>query len=131
MDGYNGENCSLTCPHPFFVKECQRQCNCSEDLCDISKGCPMETTGIYFIGTLKLWYIYTPNDEYTVWNVYFKGTKDIFWIYVNIMLLIDSGLILHYIYFIGYGGFFGWFFVCFCFFVWNNFFLIIIFAIQI
>lgn len=48
MDGYQGENCSLTCPYPFFRKECQRQCNCSEDLCDISKGCPIETTGLIF-----------------------------------------------------------------------------------
>lgn len=44
MDGYHGENCSISCPYPFFGKECQMICNCSEDLCDISKGCPIETT---------------------------------------------------------------------------------------
>eukprot|EP00105_Crassostrea_gigas_P017413 XP_011435179.1 PREDICTED: scavenger receptor class F member 2 [Crassostrea gigas] len=44
MDGYHAENCSTPCPHPFFGKECQMICNCSEDLCDISKGCPIETT---------------------------------------------------------------------------------------
>lgn len=78
MDGYQGENCSLTCPYPFFGKECQRQCNCSEDLCDISKGCPIETTGIYFTSILKLWYMYAPNDEYTVLNVFLKEQKRYF-----------------------------------------------------
>lgn len=54
---------SLTCPYPFFGKECQMQCNCSKDLCDISTGCPIETTGIYFISTLLLLLIDTSNGE--------------------------------------------------------------------
>lgn len=55
MDGYHGENCSIPCPHPFFGKECQMKCNCSEDLCDISKGCPIETTGIHIILESGAW----------------------------------------------------------------------------
>lgn len=63
MDGYHGENCSLRCPYPFFGNECQMQCNCSKDLCDISTGCPIETTGIYFISPLLLLLIDTSNGE--------------------------------------------------------------------
>lgn len=63
MDGYHGENCSLPCPYPFFGEECQMICNCSKNLCDISNGCPIETTGIYSISTLLLLAIDTYNGK--------------------------------------------------------------------
>lgn len=45
MPGYNGINCTLLCPYPRFGVDCQRSCNCSRDLCDISTGCIGPTTG--------------------------------------------------------------------------------------
>lgn len=48
MPGYNGENCSLTCPYPYYGVDCQRTCNCSRDLCDSSTGCIAPITGKQF-----------------------------------------------------------------------------------
>lgn len=39
MSGYTGVNCSSLCPYPFYGEHCQRTCNCSRDLCDVSTGC--------------------------------------------------------------------------------------------
>ncbi|XP_062596687.1 uncharacterized protein LOC134258149 [Saccostrea cucullata] len=38
--GYTGLNCSMECRYPGYGKSCQEQCNCSQELCDISTGCP-------------------------------------------------------------------------------------------
>ncbi|XP_062570040.1 uncharacterized protein LOC134232095 [Saccostrea cucullata] len=37
--GYIGVNCSMACRYPGYGKYCQEQCNCSQELCDISIGC--------------------------------------------------------------------------------------------
>ncbi|XP_062571067.1 uncharacterized protein LOC134233089 isoform X1 [Saccostrea cucullata] len=37
--GYIGVNCSMACRYPGYGKYCQEQCNCSQELCDISTGC--------------------------------------------------------------------------------------------
>lgn len=45
MPGYNGVNCSLSCPYPYYGVTCQRTCNCSRELCDVSTGCTSLNTG--------------------------------------------------------------------------------------
>ncbi|XP_061195766.1 uncharacterized protein LOC133203995 [Saccostrea echinata] len=37
--GYMGLNCFMECRYPGYGKSCQEECNCSEELCDISTGC--------------------------------------------------------------------------------------------
>lgn len=44
MPGYNGINCTLLCPYPRYGVDCQRSCNCSKDLCNVSTGCIDPTT---------------------------------------------------------------------------------------
>lgn len=39
MLGHTGENCSSLCPYPYYGVDCQRPCNCSRDLCNVSTGC--------------------------------------------------------------------------------------------
>lgn len=45
MPGYNGINCTLLCPYPQYGVDCQRSCNCTRDLCNVSTGCIDPTTG--------------------------------------------------------------------------------------
>lgn len=45
MPGYTGMNCSSKCPYPSFGRKCQELCNCSENQCDISRGCNSLTSG--------------------------------------------------------------------------------------
>lgn len=47
MPGYNGVNCSAPCPYPYYGVHCQRTCNCSRNLCDVSTGCIRIVTGEY------------------------------------------------------------------------------------
>lgn len=39
MPGYTGENCLTTCPYPYYGLDCQRECDCSRERCDVSSGC--------------------------------------------------------------------------------------------
>lgn len=48
MAGYVGWNCSTPCPYPTYGVRCQGYCNCYKDLCDISMGCIIRTTGKHF-----------------------------------------------------------------------------------
>eukprot|EP00105_Crassostrea_gigas_P034889 XP_019919037.1 PREDICTED: platelet endothelial aggregation receptor 1-like [Crassostrea gigas] len=32
-------NCSSLCPYPYYGVHCQRTCNCSRELCNVSTGC--------------------------------------------------------------------------------------------
>lgn len=45
MPGYSGVNCSLQCPYPSYGVNCQKICNCIQELCDVSTGCQQTTTG--------------------------------------------------------------------------------------
>lgn len=44
MPGYIGLNCSNKCPFPFYGEKCKKQCDCSNDTCDVSTGCRDLTT---------------------------------------------------------------------------------------
>lgn len=39
IPGYSGINCTSLCPYPQYGVYCQRKCNCSKDMCDVSTGC--------------------------------------------------------------------------------------------
>lgn len=39
ISGYGAVNCSSPCPYPYYGVGCQRTCNCSRNLCDVSMGC--------------------------------------------------------------------------------------------
>lgn len=58
MSGYTGVNCSSLCPYPFYGEHCQRTCNCSRDLCNVSTGCIVGLIGNHF-----LFFFYEPNKE--------------------------------------------------------------------
>lgn len=45
MQGFSGENCLSSCPYPTYGNDCQKLCNCSKDMCDVSTGCQQITTG--------------------------------------------------------------------------------------
>lgn len=45
MPGYSGINCSTACPYPAYGHNCQRVCDCDEDICDLSTGCIQITAG--------------------------------------------------------------------------------------
>lgn len=47
MPGYSGINCTSLCPYPYYGAHCQRTCNCSRDLCNVSTGCIKIVTGKY------------------------------------------------------------------------------------
>lgn len=49
MPGYTGVNCSFLCPYPYYEKNCQRTCNCSRDLCNVSTGCIVGLIGNHFL----------------------------------------------------------------------------------
>lgn len=59
MLGYSGENCSAPCPYPYYGVECQRTCNCSRDLCNVSTGC-------IFGGNHFFNFFHEPNKENVV-----------------------------------------------------------------
>lgn len=64
MPGYNGVNCSLLCPYPYFGVKCQRSCNCSRDLCDVSTGCIERSKGNYiFFNDHK-------NENVLIWFIF-------------------------------------------------------------
>eukprot|EP00105_Crassostrea_gigas_P017137 XP_011434796.1 PREDICTED: multiple epidermal growth factor-like domains protein 10 isoform X1 [Crassostrea gigas] len=37
--GYIGKYCRARCIYPYFGKECEAECNCSEPMCDVATGC--------------------------------------------------------------------------------------------
>lgn len=37
--GYFGQHCSKPCVYPSFGERCQRECNCTEEICNIITGC--------------------------------------------------------------------------------------------
>nr|XP_034333563.1 multiple epidermal growth factor-like domains protein 10 isoform X2 [Crassostrea gigas] len=39
ISGYGEVNCSSPCPYPYYGVGCQKTCNCSRNLCDVSMGC--------------------------------------------------------------------------------------------
>ncbi|XP_078334363.1 laminin subunit alpha lam-3-like isoform X1 [Crassostrea virginica] len=44
--GYTGLNCTIRCPYPSYGENCQRNCTCSKEDCDVSTGCRTVTTEI-------------------------------------------------------------------------------------
>ncbi|XP_052708338.1 platelet endothelial aggregation receptor 1-like [Crassostrea angulata] len=46
MPGITGVNCSSLCPYPYYGVDCQRKCNCSRNLCNVSTGCIRIVTGV-------------------------------------------------------------------------------------
>lgn len=55
LPGYTELDCFSKCPYPTYGKNCQGLCNCSEILCDISRGCSSIPSGnIYLFVTIKL-----------------------------------------------------------------------------
>lgn len=50
MPDCTGENCSISCPYPYYGVDCQIlcTCTCSSDLCDSSIGCMDVTTINWF-----------------------------------------------------------------------------------
>lgn len=48
MSGYSGVNCSSLCPYPYYGKDCQRKCDCSRELCNVSTGCIVGLKGNHF-----------------------------------------------------------------------------------
>lgn len=42
--GYNGINCTTSCPYPSYGHQCQGNCDCVEDNCDVSTGCEPNIT---------------------------------------------------------------------------------------
>lgn len=50
MPGYTGENCLTTCPYPYYGLDCQRECDCSRERCDVSSGCiDYSTSNSYYL----------------------------------------------------------------------------------
>lgn len=45
MLGYDGINCTKSCPYPGYGEGCQGTCYCEKDMCDVSTGCKPNTTG--------------------------------------------------------------------------------------
>lgn len=45
MPGYSGINCSTAYPYPAYGHNCQRVCDCDEDICDLSTRCIQITAG--------------------------------------------------------------------------------------
>lgn len=37
--GFFGDNCTQPCRYPSFGEKCQRECDCSRDICDYITGC--------------------------------------------------------------------------------------------
>nr|XP_034337851.1 multiple epidermal growth factor-like domains protein 10 isoform X2 [Crassostrea gigas] len=37
--GFSGPNCSKPCQYPGFGQQCQEECNCTQDTCNIITGC--------------------------------------------------------------------------------------------
>lgn len=54
MEGFIGGNCSDLCPYPYYGQECQKRCNCSKDMCDVSIGCTGFDTGKHFLTILNI-----------------------------------------------------------------------------
>lgn len=44
MPGYTGINCTDACLYPTYGHNCQGNCDCKEDICDLSTGCTQITT---------------------------------------------------------------------------------------
>nr|XP_011454287.2 multiple epidermal growth factor-like domains protein 11 [Crassostrea gigas] len=45
-DGFTGVNCSIKCRFPSYGYRCQSACNCSEENCEASTGCILNTQRI-------------------------------------------------------------------------------------
>lgn len=49
--GYVGRFCRARCIYPYYGEECEKQCNCSEPICDVTIGCKAGDRGM----AQKLW----------------------------------------------------------------------------
>lgn len=70
--GYFGKNCRGKCTYPYYGDECQSQCDCDKDSCDVSVGCTNATQGIvwhvqYVLN--KLFFQLNWNSHYLKWNI--------------------------------------------------------------
>ncbi|XP_062599378.1 uncharacterized protein LOC134260867 [Saccostrea cucullata] len=41
-DGFIGPNCVVSCPYPAYGFQCQKECECTEDFCNVTTGCPLD-----------------------------------------------------------------------------------------
>ena len=57
MTGYTGFNCTIRCPFPSYGDNCQGNCTCSKEDCDVSTGCRTVTTKI---GNCAVFFIIFP-----------------------------------------------------------------------
>lgn len=44
--GYFGNNCTDPCRYPSFGYRCQKECNCTQDICDHKTGCSLPQSTI-------------------------------------------------------------------------------------
>lgn len=59
MPGYNGANCTIACPYPYYGNQCQQQCTCIKDLYDVASGCQYTTRGTFLILNITRAYTYS------------------------------------------------------------------------
>lgn len=78
MPGYSGINCTWLCPYPQYGVKCQRTCNCSENLCNVSTGCIGSTTGKHIEKYLQSKAVVNENvivpicnSMYIIWYFYY------------------------------------------------------------
>lgn len=57
ISGYTGQNCTLKCPYPTYGDNCQQNCKCRKDECDISSGCNSLTSGNVSLYMINLTFI--------------------------------------------------------------------------
>ncbi|XP_056013948.1 scavenger receptor class F member 2-like isoform X2 [Ostrea edulis] len=62
LPGYLGINCSIMCLYPYYGEECQEECDCERELCDVSVGCKDVTTD-----KTRSSIINTVNEDGIVW----------------------------------------------------------------
>lgn len=71
VPGYNGANCSISCPYPYYGNQCQRKCICIKDLCDVTSGCQhvtRDTTTTYGKGFLAVFNNAFSTESCTYYN---------------------------------------------------------------
>lgn len=69
MPGYNGANCSISCPYPYFGNQCQQMCTCIKDLCDDTSGCQHVNRGTFTLEHFLFRQLICVNDSLELTSV--------------------------------------------------------------
>lgn len=66
--GFLANNCSISCRFPSYGLNCQKECNCTENICNFKDGCRQELTTYKIVANTIYTKNYTGNTSVHTWT---------------------------------------------------------------